>query len=253
MDTKTITKPYTSIINHVHQLVSTMHQPCTSTCIIPCTSTCTIPCTSTYIYHSSTMHINLYHTMYINLYHTMYINTCTVPCVKHVPCHVHQRFTSTPVPYHLSTMYHTKYINLVSYPVHQPCNVYHKISSMKFLKHNQNRHTKIIIYPRCDTNECTITSLKGTNMYLHHQDMHLIHVPIIGLIPCTKDVFHTYINASIRYQRHDHHIINIQPRCTSNNVPQVCANNHKPCTKRYHQICVISLIYHIFQVSKMCL
>jgi hypothetical protein len=32
---------------------------------------------------------------------------------------------------------------------------------------------------------------------------------------------------------------------TSNQgVPQACSNIHKPCTKRYHQTCAISLIYH---------
>jgi hypothetical protein len=84
--------------NHVHQPVSTMHQPCRSTCTISC---------------ASTIYINLYHTMYINIFHTMCINlyqpctsTCTIPCT--------------------STMYHIMYINDVSnQPQHIPTSPRH--------------------------------------------------------------------------------------------------------------------------------
>jgi hypothetical protein len=119
------------------------------------------------------------------MYHQPCTSTCTIPCINHVyqnhqpPYHVHQPCTITyTIPY-TSTMYHTKYIN-------------HDTNIAKYVH----------------TNPCTITSLMYLNMYQHHQDMHLIHVPRICLTPCTKDVPQTYTNASTRYQRHDHHIIN---------------------------------------------
>jgi hypothetical protein len=151
------TKPvlYHVSINYIN-LYHTMHQPCT-------------------MYQSCTS------TMYINPipYHvlTMYINTCTIPCINHVHQHMYHTMyqpctiLGTSTMYHIkyinmyhtmhqpcttpstSTMYYTKYINHVLYQVHQPCIIscinhvpYHKISSMKCLKNNQDSHnTKIPI------------------------------------------------------------------------------------------------------------
>jgi hypothetical protein len=131
------------------------------------------------------MYINYQHVppMHINLYHTMDINQVPKP----IPCHV---------PYHASTMYNIVYNDHVSnlyYLMHQPYTIslmicinyviHHNISSMKFINHNQDRHnTKIPIYPRCASNQCTITSSRcdqdvSQTMCLKYVPTSINHVP----------------------------------------------------------------------------
>jgi hypothetical protein len=113
--TKSCTKPSTCTIPSINYLP----QPVPQLVYQPCTNTCTMylnhqPCTST-PYQVPI----LYHIMYQPCTSTVYINTCTIPCINHV----HQQCTSTPIPYHVPTMY----LNHIPYHSTMPYTIYHRI------------------------------------------------------------------------------------------------------------------------------
>jgi hypothetical protein len=73
----------------------------------------------------------------------------------------------------------------------------------------------------------------------HAPNMCLIHIPIPQ-----QDTKRMTITSSIYNQYVPQIACTIHPRCASSHTPQACVNIHKPCTKRYHQTCAISLIHN---------
>jgi hypothetical protein len=181
-----------------------LYQACTKITNIPSQDMCLnhvpkhVPNHQPVPYQASTMYHNLYHNKCINhapnLYHISTINhhqPCInhvpyhVPCLNHQPCtstpytmyhtmyqHVHQQCTSTPVPYHVPTMY----LNHIPYHSIMPYTIYHRIyqaSTINGVPQPSTNITKRCISYMC----CHIPSVILNNVSISMTTIH--HVPML--------------------------------------------------------------------------
>jgi hypothetical protein len=131
-------------------------------------------------YQVSTMHHNLYHKNFINhaptpvpkCASTMHHN-CVKPCINHA----HQQCTSTPIPCHVSTMYHTKYINHqhLYHTMYQPCTTpsTSTMHNTKYINHaSMSPRNASYIYQKCISNNVPNIQDAPQTMCLNHIPYH---------------------------------------------------------------------------------
>jgi hypothetical protein len=165
--------------DHQHTITRYVSQPCTKPSTVP--------------YQASIVYHNLYHNKCINhaptpvpnncinhaphhnLYHmpqpsTMYINT--IPSTNPVPYHAHQPCTSTPIPYHVPTMY----LNHIPYHSIMPYTKYHRIYQASTIngvpKPSTNITKRCISYICCHTSSVILKNVSISMTTIHHVPMH---------------------------------------------------------------------------------
>jgi hypothetical protein len=160
--------------------------------------------------------------------------TITKPCTSIIN-HVHQPVNHQPCTstYTIPTMY----INHVPYHVHQPCINPYQVHQPCTISCTSTMY---------QTSTCTnITKTCTSYMYQEYASHHAPNMCLKHIPMPQQDTKGMTITSSTSNQD----VPQTMPT-SINHVPQACANIHKPCTKRYHQTCAISLMICLNQLPK---